>query len=337
MKETNVKIGSNKNYNIKGMVRNRYLFILDLLIIPISYVLALLLINNIFKAVDIAIANIPAIIITDIVFLFMNIIFGVYTVMWIYGGTKDYLRITWACAVSSVVSLAINMIIFETSLYFKISFCVMVIASVAIIGSRMLIRAVHNLYNRSIRNSDNKRLLIIGAGSSATIVLRDMANNGKLNYDVVGFIDDDPDKRNIRIYGEKVLGNRKDIPKICREQSVDEILIALPSASMQERKKKMEDLADAFIVVPGGIGTFEEMFEVLTLKQLGRHKKPIIFYNLSGYFDNLMKFMRHCSDEGFIRKNCHKLYNVSEVDEKIFDFVEHSAPLNFSVSDLKHS
>lgn len=240
MKETNVKIGSNKNYNIKGMVRNRYLFILDLLIIPISYVLALLLINNMFKAIDIAIANIPAIIITDIVFLFMNIIFGVYTVMWIYGGTKDYLRITGACAVSSVVSLAINMIIFETSLYFKISFCVMVVASVAIIGSRMLIRAVHNLYNRSIRNSDNKRLLIIGAGSSATIVLRDMANNGKLNYDVVGFIDDDPDKRNIRIYGEKVLGNRKDIPKICREQSVDEILIALPSASMQERKKIIE-------------------------------------------------------------------------------------------------
>ena len=108
------------------------------------------------------------------------------------------------------------------------------VASVEIVGSRMLIRAIHNLYNRAANASDNKRLLIIGAGSSATIVLRDISNNENLNYDVVGFIDDDPEKKNIRIYGEKVIGNRNDIKRVCREQRVDEILIALPSATMQE-------------------------------------------------------------------------------------------------------
>lgn len=144
--------------------------------------------------------------------------------------------------------------------------------------------------------------------------------------------------RGMKAGGANIIGV---IPEFFRDETIEKIYgecdELIFTETMQERKKKMEDLADAFIVVPGGIGTFEEMFEVLTLKQLGRHKKPIIFYNLSGYFDNLMKFMRHCSDEGFIRKNCHKLYNVSEVDEEIFDFVEHSKPLNFSVSDLKHS
>lgn len=144
--------------------------------------------------------------------------------------------------------------------------------------------------------------------------------------------------RGMKAGGANIIGV---IPEFFRDETIEKIYAQCDelifTETMQERKKKMEDLADAFIVVPGGIGTFEEMFEVLTLKQLGRHKKPIIFYNLAGYFDNLMKFMRHCSDEGFIRKNCHKLYNVSEVDEEIFDFVEHSAPLNFSVSDLKHS
>lgn len=144
--------------------------------------------------------------------------------------------------------------------------------------------------------------------------------------------------RGMKAGGANIIGV---IPGFFRDETIEQIYgecdELIFTETMQERKKKMEDLADAFIVVPGGIGTFEEMFEVLTLKQLGRHQKPIIFYNLSCYFDNLMKFMRHCSDEGFIRKNCHKLYNVSEIDEEIFDFVEHSKPLNFSVSDLKHS
>lgn len=223
-----------------GVIRNRYLFIADLLFIPIAYLASLLLINNIFSAVNIALSNIPAILITDIIFAIINMLCGVYTVMWIYGGTKDYVRITGSCAAASIIALAANVIIFQESFYFKISLCVMVVASVEIIGSRMLIRAIHNLYNTTSNSSDKKRLLIIGAGSSATIVLRDISNNDNLNYDVVGFIDDDPAKKNIRIYGEKVLGNRNDIRRICREKRVDEILIALPSATMQERKRIIE-------------------------------------------------------------------------------------------------
>ncbi len=223
-----------------GIIRNRYLFIADLLFVPIAYLASLLLTKNIFNAIDVALSNIPAILITDIIFAVVNILCGVYTVMWIFGGTKDYIRVGGSCAAASIIALAANMMLFPENFYFKISLCVMVVASVEIVGSRMLIRAIHNLYNRAANASDNKRLLIIGAGSSATIVLRDISNNENLNYDVVGFIDDDPEKKNIRIYGEKVIGNRNDIKRVCREQRVDEILIALPSATMQERKKIIE-------------------------------------------------------------------------------------------------
>ncbi len=144
--------------------------------------------------------------------------------------------------------------------------------------------------------------------------------------------------RGMKRGGGKITGV---IPKFFRDETIEEIYSECDELiftdTMQERKKTMEDIADAFVIVPGGIGTFEELFEVLTLKQLGRHRKPIVFYNLFGYYDNLMAFMHHCSDEGFIRKNCHMLYNVTDNNEDLFDFVENSAPLNFSVSDLKHS
>ena len=58
--------------------------------------------------------------------------------------------------------------------------------------------------------------------------------------------------------------------------------------TMADRKDIMEEKADAFIIVPGGIGTFDEFFQILTLKVLGRHKKPIILYNINGFWDNMI-------------------------------------------------
>ena len=224
-----------------GYIRNRYLCLIDLFLVPIAYFITLLLINNVYTVSRIVLSNIPAILITDVVFVVLCYMLGVYTIMWTYGGTKDYLRVVLACAGASIISIGINLVLFP-SFYFKISFCVMLLASVEIIGSRMAIRAIHNIYNSSSGNEQGKRkrLLIIGAGSSAMIVMRDMQNNDNLNYYVVGYIDDDPSKRNIRINGVKVLGTRDDIKRVCREKGVDEILIALPSASLSTRKEIIE-------------------------------------------------------------------------------------------------
>lgn len=73
-------------------------------------------------------------------------------------------------------------------------------------------------------------------------------------------------------------------------------------SSMHERKSEMARLADGFIALPGGIGTLEELFEVLTWAQLGFHQKPCALLNVSGYYDKLLDFINHSAKEGFIKE-----------------------------------
>jgi len=71
--------------------------------------------------------------------------------------------------------------------------------------------------------------------------------------------------------------------------------------SMHERKALMAELSDAFVAVPGGIGTLEELVEVFTWSQLGLHVKPVALLNVAGYYDGLVDFLDHAVDEGFLR------------------------------------
>ena len=94
---------------------------------------------------------------------------------------------------------------------------------------------------------------------------------------------------------------------------------------MRERKQIMEDRSDAFIAVPGGIGTFEELFEILTLKQLGRHSKPVAVFNINGYYDSLCEMMKHASDEGFMRSGSENILMVYDNINSILDYIEKEA------------
>jgi len=71
--------------------------------------------------------------------------------------------------------------------------------------------------------------------------------------------------------------------------------------TMHERKAAMIDLAEGFIAMPGGFGTFEELFEALTWLQLDIHRKPVALLNVDGYFDHLLAFLRHTAEQGFVR------------------------------------
>lgn len=73
------------------------------------------------------------------------------------------------------------------------------------------------------------------------------------------------------------------------------------TGSMHERKAKMAARADAFIALPGGFGTLDEVFEILTWAQLGLHRKPVAVLNIAGYFDSLLAFLDHAADEQLLR------------------------------------
>ncbi len=92
--------------------------------------------------------------------------------------------------------------------------------------------------------------------------------------------------------------------------------------TMRERKAYMEDNSEAFIICAGGIGTFEEFFEVLTLKQLGRHSNPIIIYNCMGYYNDLISMMNASISKGFMSEKINKLYSVADTEEEIFKQLE---------------
>src|SRR5919109_992453 len=81
--------------------------------------------------------------------------------------------------------------------------------------------------------------------------------------------------------------------------------------TMHQRKALMADRSDAFVALPGGFGTLDELFEVLTWAQLGIHAKPIGLLNVGGFFDPLLGWVRHAAAEGFIRQQHVALMNVS--------------------------
>lgn len=142
--------------------------------------------------------------------------------------------------------------------------------------------------------------------------------------------------RGVRAAGGYILGV---IPKFFDEENVEAICDfcdeLIQPDTMRQRKQIMEDNADAFIVTPGGIGTFEEFFEILTLKQLCRHNKPIVLYNLKGYYNDLNQVMEESIKKNFIRDNCRALYHITDDLEELFTYIEAPTQQIRTVKELK--
>ena len=96
--------------------------------------------------------------------------------------------------------------------------------------------------------------------------------------------------------------------------------------TMHERKTKMNDLCDGVIALPGGFGTLEELFEMLTWGQLGLHKKPIAILNIDGYYDSLIVFVQTMTDKGLLKKVNQQMLLVSDSIEELLDKMENYVP-----------
>lgn len=87
--------------------------------------------------------------------------------------------------------------------------------------------------------------------------------------------------------------------------------------TMRQRKEQMEELSDAFIMTPGGIGTLEEFFEILTLRQLERHSKPVYILNTQGYFNSLSALLENAVAQGFLSQEGLSLYQMYQTPEEL--------------------
>ena len=106
--------------------------------------------------------------------------------------------------------------------------------------------------------------------------------------------------------------------------------------TMRERKKLLEDSSDAFVIVPGGIGTFDEFFEILTLKQLGRHSKAIAVFNVNGYYDSLISMMQNALDNDFIAPATLELYKVCNNCDEVIAYLEEYTEESIGIKDTKY-
>jgi len=96
-------------------------------------------------------------------------------------------------------------------------------------------------------------------------------------------------------------------------------------ANMHERKAKMTDLADAFLALPGGIGTLDELFEAWSWNALGYHAKPFCLLNVGGFWDGLIQFMDHATDNGFLSASRRKQLLVAGTPEEALDLLDEAA------------
>lgn len=120
------------------------------------------------------------------------------------------------------------------------------------------------------------------------------------------------------------------IPNFLKTKEVvhTELTHLITTADMHERKMKMHDLSDGFIALPGGFGTLEELFEILTWGQLGLHRKPIGILNVNGYFDDLIEMMKNMVRKGLLKKENLGLILISETIEELYEKMKFFKPIS---------
>ena len=109
-------------------------------------------------------------------------------------------------------------------------------------------------------------------------------------------------------------------------------------SSLHERKAKMAEISDAFIALPGGLGTLEELFEILTWAQLGLHKNPVGILNVNGFYDKMLGYLDHAVAEKFIRLQHREMIVVDADIESMFEkFSQYEPPIGQKWVDLERN
>lgn len=223
--------------------RNIYLRIMDIIIIAISYCIAQIIIGNQWVMLpEICERLIITIMMAIIIYGGILELFKTYKNITRYENGNDYLIYVLACLISCTIMIFFNIIPGVPILDERTNLIASLIIVTSIIGYRVFIRLILNEGTTSKREKEDtrKNVLIIGAGEATKILLTTIKNSMKDTYKVVGLIDDNENKLNYAISGNKILGNRYDIPRICKENNVEVIFFTISNISPDDRRKILE-------------------------------------------------------------------------------------------------
>jgi FlaA1/EpsC-like NDP-sugar epimerase len=221
--------------------------------------------------------------------------FGLYRGMWRYTSIRDFWLIAQATVVSSLLAMVIMIYLNRFEGYSRTVFIIDgVLTFLAIGGLRMVIRSYYSIYassgvvSYSLFRIHFKKVLIIGAGDAGEKILREIMENNQLHYKVIGFIDDDSVKKGRSIHGIPVIGNVDNLASFLEKEEIQEILIAMPSATGDQIRHVVEacqSCAVSYKIVPGIGELIDGRVSVKTLRDISYEDllgRPPVQLNVTG-------------------------------------------------------
>jgi FlaA1/EpsC-like NDP-sugar epimerase len=282
--------------------KHKGLMILDTILILLSLYIALLLKFDFVippEYITFLRLNIIPVIVLTILF---NNIFNLYRHIWKYASIDELISIVYSVSITNIVfviySYFINYKILENQ-YFRFPFTVHIIfwvlSTVLLGGTRFVFRISDGVRKSSENDGDIVNLLIIGAGDAGSMLIKEIKKHRELKYNVIGLIDDDNTKVGKTVSGVKVLGNRDKIISICKQYSVDEVILAIPSTTLQIQKEILNlcKLTKCKLkTVPGIYEILDEKVSINKIRDvdiedlLGREPIKLDIKNISKYINN---------------------------------------------------
>jgi FlaA1/EpsC-like NDP-sugar epimerase len=212
--------------------------------------------------------------------------FGLYQKWWRYVGLRDFETILKAVVTASLVMVVLLFVWSPTSSSLPRSIAVMdLLLTAALVGGvRLAVRSVMERPPRGSVLAKGREILIVGAGEAGQLVSREMLRSPELRQTPIGFIDDDPRKRGMRIHGLKVLGTTGRMARLLDDVEPDEVIIAIPSApgmlrekvvhACRERDIPVRTLPGVFELISGSVNLMRQVREVRVEDVLGRDPVP---------------------------------------------------------------
>ena len=292
----------------------------------------------------------PVILIT----LFFNKMFKLYDSIWKYASIEELISIIYSISLSNVVIILYNYFItyklLETK-YMRFPYSVHIIfwiLSVAFLGgTRFLYRIFDERHSNKICDKKKNRLLIIGAGDAAAVLIREIKKSANLNYDIVGLIDDNEEKIGKIINGTKVIGTRNDIINICETNNIEEIILAIPSVEVtikreiinicKNTKAKLKTLPGIYEIIDGKV-SISKIRDVSIEDLLGREEVKLNNDDINKYIKD--KVVLVTGGGGSIGSElCRQITRFKPKKLLILDIYENNAydlqmELNYSYANL---
>jgi FlaA1/EpsC-like NDP-sugar epimerase len=212
--------------------------------------------------------------------------FGLYQKWWRYVGLRDFETILKAVVTASFVLVSVLFVWSPTSNDLPRSIAVMdLLLTAALIGGvRLAVRSVVERPPRGSVLAKGREVLIVGAGEAGQLIAREMQRSPELRETPIGFVDDDPRKRGMRIFGLKVLGTTDQLPRLLDDVEPDDVIIAIPSApgvvrekvvrACRDRDIPVRTLPGVFELISGSVNLIRQVREVRVEDVLGREPVP---------------------------------------------------------------